>query len=86
MEYYSSIKMNEVFIYTTWMTLENILRGKKLDIKGYILHNSIYKISRKSKLVETEVDQKLLGAAAKRYMQPNVHWSTVYNSQGMEAT
>lgn len=66
MQHYSSIKTNEVLIYTTWMTLENMLREKKLDIKGCILYNSIYKISRKGKLVEIEVDQKLLGAAAKR--------------------
>ena len=48
------------------MTLENMLREKKLDITGCTLYNSIYKISRKGKLVEIEVDQKLLGAAAKR--------------------
>ena len=54
MEYYSSIKTNEVLIYTTWMTLENMLREKKLDMKGCILYNSIYKISSKGKLVEIE--------------------------------
>ena len=31
-----------------------------------VLLGDIYKISRKGKLVEIEVDQKLLGAAAKR--------------------
>ena len=66
MQHYSSIKTNEVLTYTTWMTLENMLREKKIDIKGCTLYNSIYKISRKGKLVEIEVDQKLLGAAAKR--------------------
>lgn len=87
MQHYSSIKTNEVLIYTTWMTLENMLREKKLrDIKGCILYNSIYKISRKGKLVEIEVDQKLLGLQRKDNTQPNIHWSTVYNRQGTEAT
>ena len=48
------------------MTLENMLREKKLDIKGCILYNSIYKISRKGKLVEIEVDQKLLWACSEK--------------------
>ena len=65
MEYYSSIKTNVYSLYT-WMTLENMLREKKLDREGCILYNSIYKISRKGKLVEIEVDQKLLRACSEK--------------------
>ena len=54
MKYYSATKTNEVLMYTTWMTLENImLKRKKPDIKGQILCNSTYKISRISKFMET---------------------------------
>ena len=40
-EYYSTIKRNEVQIMLSWLNLQNIIR-KKPDIKGQILYDSIY--------------------------------------------
>ena len=42
MDYYSSIKRNELLIHTINESQNNYAKTKKLDIKEYILNNSIY--------------------------------------------
>ena len=36
------MKMNELLLYTTWMTLINIILRKKPDTKEYTIYDSIY--------------------------------------------
>ena len=73
MEYYSDIKRNEIELFLlSWMGLESVMQSEvsEKEKDKYHMLTHIYGENHNSK----------------GHMHPNVHCSTIYNSQVMEAT
>ena len=94
MEYYSTIKKNEILPFAaTWMDLEGIMLSEISQRKNkYCMISLTCGIECKKLTIELPYNPAipLLGIHPKKRktlicMHPNVHCSIIYNSQDMEA-
>ena len=76
MEYYSAIKRNKIGSFVdTWMDLESVIQSEVSQKE-----KSKYRIITHL----CGIQKKIRNTDFKRYIHPNVHSSTTYNSQDME--